>query len=107
MQAQPPEVPSPSSSAIDIILVIAPFLSLPSRFSFSFLPALNLRLAVCSFLFPVKPIARPGKSYEALLLWQQLRDVQLGIGPQKQASETKFYIRFEQTHHTTSAASVL
>ena len=44
---------------------------------------------------------------QALLLWQQLRDVQLGIGPQKQASETKFYIRFEQTHHTTSAASVL
>ena len=31
-----------------------------------------------------------------------------GIGPQKQvSSETKFYIRFEQTHHTTSAASVL
>ena len=106
MQAQPQEVPSPSSSAIDIILAIAPFLSLPSRHS-PFLPALNLRLAICSFLFPVKPIARPGKSYEALLLWQQLRDVQLGIGPQKQASETKFYIRFEQTHHTTSAASVL
>ena len=56
MQAQPQEVPSPSSSAIDIILAIAPFLSLPSRHS-PFLPALNLRLAICSFLFPVKPIA--------------------------------------------------
>ena len=75
MQAQPPEVPSPSSSAIDIILAIAPLLSLPSRFLSPFLPALNLRLAICSFLFPVKPIARPGKSYEALLLWQHLKFV--------------------------------
>ena len=74
MQAQPQQVPSPPSSDKVIILAIAPFLLFPNRFSFSFfLPALNLRLAICSFLFPVKPIARPGKSYEALLLWQHLK----------------------------------
>ena len=55
--------------------LLLPFFYFPVVCLSPFLPALNLRLAVCSFLFPVKPIARPGKSYEALLLWQHLKFV--------------------------------